>query len=108
MPSFAVPVPEDIVKQPGALTRFPVVVHANHALCLEISRKFGEEFNAALNVQLDPKAIGNYPQLGIVHTFPFTMPECLPERLPVMTRPTDFTFFNDGAYTHVESILNLR
>ncbi|EEQ29904.1 geranylgeranyl pyrophosphate synthase [Microsporum canis CBS 113480] len=103
MTSFAVPIPEDIIKQSKALTRFPVLVHANHSLCLDRSSRLKEEFKATLNVQLDAKTIDTFPLLGPVHTVAFIIPGCLPERLPVLAEFVDFAALKDE-YKHWKSI----
>lgn len=96
MTTYATLVPHDIVKQSGTLTRFPTAVHCDHALCLEAAHKIRDDFVSEVDVDLNAKTIGDYPVLGSVHVVAFTIPECLPERLALMTRLTDFTIMNDG------------
>ncbi|KAM5464534.1 geranylgeranyl pyrophosphate synthetase [Microsporum ferrugineum] len=102
MTSFAVPVPEDIIKQSKALTRFPILIHANHSLCLDRSSRLKEEFKATLNVQLDAKTIDSFPLLGPVHIVAFIIPGCLPERLPILAEFVDFAALKDDYYAAAE------
>lgn len=96
MAEFAIPVPDDVVKQSGTLSRFPTAVHREHARCLAAANKIRDDFAAQVDSDLDAKTTGHYPALGAVHVVAFTIPECLPERLALMTRFTDFTIMNDG------------
>ncbi|KAB8227105.1 uncharacterized protein BDW43DRAFT_294912 [Aspergillus alliaceus] len=96
MTTYATHMPQDVVKQSGTLTRFPTAVHRDHALCLEAAHKIRHDFVSKVDVELNAKTIGDYPVLGPVHVVAFTIPECLPERLQIMTRFTDFTIMNDG------------
>lgn len=61
-----------------------------------------------MQVQLRAKTVGDYPKLGLVHLAAFIFPECLPERLPLLTRFLDFTPLNDGilylCITEVEDV----
>ncbi|KAM5468358.1 geranylgeranyl pyrophosphate synthetase [Microsporum audouinii] len=102
MASFAVPVPEDIIKQSKALTRFPILIHANHSLCPDRSSRLKEEFKATLNVQLDAKTIDSFPLLGPVHIVAFILPGCLPERLPILAEFVDFAALKDDYYAAAE------
>lgn len=96
MAIYATIVPDDVVKQSGSLTRFPTAVHREHVRCLEAAREIRDDFASRVNADFDAKTIGNYPVLGSVHVVAFTIPDCLPERLAVMTKLTDFTTLNDG------------
>lgn len=96
MTTYATLVPHDIVERSGTRTRFPTAVHRDHALCLEAAHKIRDDFVSEVDVDLNAKTIGEYSALGPVHVVAFTIPECLPERLAIMTRFTDFTIMNDG------------
>ena len=96
MTTYATLVPHDVLKQSGTLTRFPTAVHRDHALCLKAAYKIRDDFVSKVEVDLNAKTIGDYPVLGLVHAVAFTIPECLPKRLALMTRFTDFTILNDG------------
>lgn len=96
MTTYATPVPHDVVKASGTLSRFPTAIHRDHSLCLDAAYKIRDEFVSEVEVDLNAKTIGDYPVLGLVHVVAFTIPECLPERLALMTRFTDFTIMNDG------------
>ncbi|SMY28204.1 unnamed protein product [Zymoseptoria tritici ST99CH_1A5] len=102
MAEFAIPVPDDVVKQSGTLSRFPTAVHREHARCLAAANKIRDDFAAQVDSDLDAKTTGHYPALGAVHVVAFTIPECLPERLALMTRFTDFTIMNDDYYDAVD------
>lgn len=103
MATYATLVPQDLIEESGTLTRFPTAVHRDHALCLEASYKIRDAFVSKVEVDLNAKTIGDYPMLGPVHVVAFTIPECLPERLALMTKFTDFTILNDGKLTDMIS-----
>ncbi|KAK2734039.1 hypothetical protein FQN57_001874 [Myotisia sp. PD_48] len=100
MTTYSTLVPHDIVKQSGSRTRFPTAVHQDHALCLEAAHRLQDDFSSTVDVDVDlkSKTIGDYPMLGFAHLVAFAIPECLPERLAIMTRFTDFTILNDDYY----------
>jgi hypothetical protein len=103
MDSYAEVIPSEAINASGSLTRFPTAVHREHNLCLDAAIKIRDDFASKVEVKLDAKTIGRYPGLGPVHVVAFTIPECLPERLALMTRFTDFTILNDG-----DDIFNTR
>jgi hypothetical protein len=96
MASLFSPVPKGIIKKGGPTIVFPVVIHKDYRIANDVAKKLQEDFNKAMRTQIDFDTVSLYPQLGEVHFLPLTMPECLPERLALVTEAMDLTAINDG------------
>ncbi|KAL4943167.1 isoprenoid synthase domain-containing protein [Aspergillus oleicola] len=51
-----------------------------------------------MKTNIDTKTIADFPELGLAHVTAFTIPYCRHDRLSIMTRLTEITFFNDDYY----------
>ncbi|KAH9237577.1 hypothetical protein K456DRAFT_1940327 [Colletotrichum gloeosporioides 23] len=98
MPTFAQPVPDDIVASSGLRSKFRPHVHGNYQICVEPSKGMETFYNDAMSTQLESKTLPDIPGLGLVHPMALAMANCLPERLPAITRFADFTILNDDYY----------
>ncbi|KAF4878377.1 Ophiobolin F synthase [Colletotrichum siamense] len=98
MPTFAQPVPDDIVASSGLRSKFRPHVHGNYQICVEPSKGMETFYNDAMSTQLESKTLADIPGLGLVHPMALAMANCLPERLPAITRFADFTILNDDYY----------
>ncbi|KAI7369167.1 hypothetical protein KC354_g2138 [Hortaea werneckii] len=102
MKTYALPVDSGTIKRSGTLSRFPTAVHSDHAVCIPAAHSIRSDFASQVDMDIDAKTIGDYPELGPVHVVAFTIPDCLPDRLALMTRFTDFTIMNDDYYDAVD------
>ncbi|KAF9894216.1 hypothetical protein FE257_007718 [Aspergillus nanangensis] len=99
MSTHAIPIPEDVVKASGRrLCKFPAMISRHHHLCLGASANLKEEFRSLTQANININTVATVPRLGLVHAVAITTPECLPERLPILTRFADFTVLNDDYY----------
>ncbi|KAJ5721020.1 uncharacterized protein N7483_008954 [Penicillium malachiteum] len=98
MSDHVVPIPDEILQQAGIISIFPAAVHRDHELAVEDARQLRHEFSSEINMDLDTKTIANIPGFGHSHVTALTMPECLPERLSLITLFTESTFLNDDYY----------
>ncbi|KAF0328721.1 hypothetical protein GQ607_004133 [Colletotrichum asianum] len=98
MPTFAQLVPDDIVASSGLRSKFRPHVHGNYQICVEPSKGMETFYNDAMSTQLESKTLAEIPGLGLVHPMALAMANCLPERLPAITRFADFTILNDDYY----------
>lgn len=96
MPYFSNPLPTELVRNSGSLTRFQTVIHKNNQICTEAAERVRDEFNEAMKTDIVPRTVAEIPGLGRMHAVAFTIPNCLPERLAVLTRFAEFTILNDG------------
>lgn len=85
MPTFAQPVPDDIVASSGLRSKFRPHVHGNHQICVDPSKGMETFYNDAMSTQLESKTLADIPGLGLVHPMALAMANCLPERLPAIT-----------------------
>lgn len=51
-----------------------------------------------MGTKIIAKTLGDVPNLGLVHPMALTIPNCLPDRLPAITRFADYTILNDDYY----------
>ncbi|KAH7055784.1 polyprenyl synthetase [Macrophomina phaseolina] len=98
MPYFSTPLPAELVRRSGSLTRFETVIHKHNQICTEAAERVLDEFNEAMGTDIVPRTIADIPGLGRMHAIAFTIPNCLPERLAVLTRFAEFTILNDDFY----------
>ncbi|KAL4790061.1 terpenoid synthase [Aspergillus venezuelensis] len=85
MASEVIAISESARKKAGTVSVFPVLIHTDYARVIE-------------DTSIDTKTIANFPELGLAHVTAFTIPLCRPDRLSIMTRLTEITFFNDDYY----------
>ncbi|KAL4964478.1 bifunctional terpene synthase/polyprenyl synthetase family protein [Aspergillus stella-maris] len=98
MASEVIVISESARKKAGTVSVFPVLIHTDYARVIEDVRKVEEQFNSEMKTSIDTKTIANFPELGLAHVTAFTIPYCRPDRLSIMTRLTEITFFNDDYY----------
>ncbi|KAK7724753.1 hypothetical protein SLS63_008447 [Diaporthe eres] len=55
-----------------------------------------------MGTKIVAKTLADVPGLGLVHPMALTIPNCLPDRLPAITRFADYTILNDDYYDFAE------
>ncbi|EFQ25311.1 polyprenyl synthetase [Colletotrichum graminicola] len=98
MPYFSLPIPESLIQQSGSHTRFATVRHCNYEICTKAAEQVQAEFNQAMDTEIITNTVAPVPGIGHLHAVAFTIPNCLPERLSVLTRFAEFTILNDDFY----------
>ncbi|CAN8101351.1 unnamed protein product [Discula destructiva] len=98
MPYFSMPIPEELAAASGSRSRFSTVVHQHYETCAEAARSIETQYNEAMGTKMVAKTLADVPGLGLVHPMALTIPNCLPDRLPAITRFADFTILNDDYY----------
>lgn len=96
--SFSLPVSEDLVQASGSRSKFPTAVHQNYKTCVGAAQSIEAEYNDAMGTKIVAKTLADVPGLGLVHPMALTIPNCLPDRLPAITRFADYTILNDDYY----------
>ncbi|KAL4787196.1 isoprenoid synthase domain-containing protein [Aspergillus varians] len=98
MPSEAIIISEDAIKQSGAVSIFPIAIHGDYELVREDAARLKDEYKIEMNVDLETHTIATIPGLAPTHVTPLSIPYCRPERLSIMTRFCELTFLNDDYY----------
>ncbi|KAK1992112.1 polyprenyl synthetase [Colletotrichum falcatum] len=98
MPYFSIPIPPPLIQQSGSHTRFATVRHRNFEICTKAAEQVQAEFNQAMDTNIITNTVAPVPGIGRLHAVAFTIPNCLPERLAVLTRFAEFTILNDDFY----------
>nr|A0A1Y1C7Q5.1 RecName: Full=Quiannulatene synthase; Short=QS; AltName: Full=Bifunctional sesterterpene synthase EvQS; AltName: Full=Quiannulatic acid biosynthesis cluster protein EvQS; Includes: RecName: Full=Sesterterpenoid synthase; AltName: Full=Geranylgeranyl diphosphate synthase; Short=GGDP synthase; Short=GGS [Aspergillus stellatus]BAX76657.1 quiannulatene synthase [Aspergillus stellatus] len=108
MASEVIVISDHARKEAGTVSVFPVLIHTDYARVIEDVRKVEDQFNSEMKTSIDTKTTADFPELGLAHVTAFTIPYCRPDRLSIMTRLTEITFFNDDYYDDagVEKILD--
>ena len=96
MASEVIVISDHARKEAGTVSVFPVLIHTDYARVIEDVRKVEDQFNSEMKTSIDTKTTADFPELGLAHVTAFTIPYCRPDRLSIMTRLTEITFFNDG------------
>ncbi|KAJ6008083.1 hypothetical protein N7540_012059 [Penicillium herquei] len=98
MSDHVITIPEDILQQACLASVLPAAIHRDYELAVESARELRHEFGTEVNMDVDTKTIADLPGFGLTHVTALTMPQCLPERLSLMTLFTETTFLNDDYY----------
>ncbi|KAF5021009.1 hypothetical protein F66182_6940 [Fusarium sp. NRRL 66182] len=98
MTIFSTPVSPELLRRSGTTTRFPTVIHQKSQICTVAAEGLLQDFNEAMATEVTPLTIAHVPELGRVHAIALTIPNCIPERLAVLTRFAEFTILNDDFY----------
>ena len=96
MASEVIVISDHARKEAGTVSVFPLLIHTDYARVIEDVRKVEDQFNSEMKTSIDTKTTADFPELGLAHVTAFTIPYCRPDRLSIMTRLTEITFFNDG------------
>ncbi len=78
----------------GCWSTLPLRIHKDEQLAIEASYEFLRDWEEAVGKGTDLDATISLCANG--HFVALTIPECLPERLRIITRLSDFSYIYDG------------
>jgi hypothetical protein len=91
--NFSEEIDPDIAKAQGCFTTLPIRVHRDKQAAEEASQRLVAEWENKMKGGHKADSIASFGPNG--HLVALSIPECLPERLELVTYVTDFMFFHD-------------